>query len=112
MLRVRLSTRRLMAIVAASALTLSGVQYDAQPGWHFGIGYGLRLGVCRNDGLGRLVGSHGETLARTYQVGAWDRYEPRKVNGTVRHGLWVRPSGPPWRWVACLVILDTRWMIW
>jgi hypothetical protein len=112
MFRAKLSTRRLMAVIAASALVLSGIQYDAQPGFHYGIGYGLRYGVCRNDGLGQPAGSHGKALGWTYQAGVWDRYEPRKVNGAVRHGIWVRTSGPPWRWVACVVILDARWMIW
>jgi hypothetical protein len=112
MIRVKLSTRRLMTVVAASALAFSGVQSDHQPGWHLGIGHGLRYGVCRNDGFGRSAGSHGKLLGWTYQAGVWDRDEPRESNGTVRHGLWVRTGGPIWRWVACVVILDVRWTIW
>jgi hypothetical protein len=108
--KAKLSTRRLMVVVAASAVVLAGVRHDEQPGWHVGIGYGLRVGVCRNDARGQPSGSYGKPLGWTYQTGVWDSPGPRRANGTVRLGVWVRTSGTVDRWVACAVILDRKWI--
>jgi hypothetical protein len=88
--RVRLTTRRLMAIVGLCALALSGLQGGLQPGIHYRLPGGLRWGICRNDGLGRSLGSYGRPGQAACQIGVWRSAGPGEYSGPMVAGLRLR----------------------
>jgi hypothetical protein len=84
----KLTTRRLMVLVALSAVAMCGLNRGDQVGWHLGIpGTGLRAGVCRNDGQGRSLMAGGEPGTHVYQAGVW-RAGDRA--GAIRLGLRIQ----------------------
>lgn len=62
-----LTTRRLIGIVAVSAVVCSGFRAGDTPGWHVPLPGGLRFGACRNDGEGRWR----LPTQAVYQAGVW-----------------------------------------
>jgi hypothetical protein len=79
-----------MAFTALIAPALAGLNCDSRfPGWHFAAPGGNRIGVCRNEWVGRAHLRHGQQGGRMYQVGIWQSSSP----ATLRVGLKFQDGG-------------------
>jgi hypothetical protein len=102
--RIRLTTRRSMALVSGASILMAGLRGGPQPGWHYRLG-GVEVGACRNDGFGRAGDDHGVVFGCPYQVGAWAAARPGDRSGAMRLGLRVRGGiATAWSWRGGCVV--------
>jgi hypothetical protein len=85
----RLTTRRLIVIVAISAVAFSGLHCGNTPGWHVLVPWTtVHVGACQNRTDGFTVIADGRPGRWPVQVGVWDGR--RRAKGRILWGVSIR----------------------